>query len=112
MIFILFFTGEGKQPWFFKSLATMFGIWAISHVLFVFSRHLEQIPAGWSPSPVDCESWILNDHHVSSCMLPCLLYDTVKLYSILSQKIINMNIQFEQEHFHNNTKLNFCFSTQ
>lgn len=82
----------------------MFGIWAIYHALFVISCHLEQIPAGWNPSPVNCESWILNDHHVSSCMLLCLVCGTVKLYSILSQKIINMQTQFEREHFHNNTK--------
>lgn len=82
----------------------MFGIWAVSHALFVISWHLDQIPAGWDPGPVDCESWILNDHHVSSCMLLWLVYDTVKLYSILSQRIFNVNIQFEQEHFHNTTK--------
>ena len=69
----------------------MFGIWAVSHAQFVISRHLEQIPAGWNPSPVDCESWILNDHHVSSCMLLWLVYDTVKLYIVLSEKIISVN---------------------
>lgn len=82
----------------------MFGIWAVSHALFVISRHLEQIPAGQSPSPVDCESWILNDHHVSSRTLLCLVCDTVKLYSILSQKIISVNIQSEQGLLHNSTK--------